>query len=50
MSGLLMAEEKLENIQVFLLRLQEQAETLKDGFSVSYKGEEFDFVADFIDR
>ena len=49
-SGLLVAEEKLENIQNFILRIQQQEENLKEGFRVEYKEGEYDFVPEYIDR
>ena len=49
-TGLLLAEERLCEIQNFVLRFQQQMETIKDGFSVEYNNEQYDFTLSFIDR
>ena len=48
--GLLMAEERAENILGFLLHLQQQSIDLEEGFQVEYGGEEYDFLPKFKDR
>ena len=48
--GLLMCEEKMELISDFVLTLQQEAEELTDGFSITFMGQEFDFLPSFKDR
>ena len=49
-AGLLMAEEKLENVTAFVNNLQESAEAVKDEINITYKGGEYSFVSKFCDR
>ena len=49
-AGLLMAEEKLENVTTFVNNLQESAEAVKDEINFTYKGGEYSFVSKFCDR
>ena len=49
-SGLLVAEEKLEELEQFVLRLQHQLSTIENGFSVTYNHAEYDFTVTFVDR
>ena len=49
-SGLLLAEERLCEIQNFTLRFQRQLQTIEDGFTVIHNEAEYDFTATFIDR
>ena len=46
----LIGEENLPNISELVHLLQEREESLKEGFTVAFKGQEFIFVPDFIDR
>ena len=46
-AGLLMAEEKLENVTTFVNNLQESAEAEKDEITFTYKGGEYSFVSKF---
>ena len=48
--GLLMAEERLCEIQNFVLRFQRQLATIQDGFTVHHNDDEYDFTVDFVDR
>ena len=48
--AIIMAEEKDEVLQKATLWLQKREETLKGGFSVVYKGEQFTFLPKFFDR
>ena len=49
-AGLLVAEEKLENVSTFVNYLQESAEAVKNGITFNYKGGEYSFVNKFSDR
>jgi hypothetical protein len=46
----LIAEEKLCNITDLVLLLQGREESMKAGFNVIYKDQEFNFYPTFIDR
>ena len=48
--GLLLCEEKMELIRDYVLALQREAEELTEGFSVTYRGQEYDFLPSFKDR
>jgi hypothetical protein len=48
--GLLVAEEKIYLISEFVTTLQQQGENLKEGFTVEFEGEQYDFVPHFTDR
>ena len=48
--AILIAEEKLSNLTELVLLLQEREESMKSGFTVPYKDEEFKFFPSFIDR
>ena len=43
-TGLLVAEEKLEEIQYFVLRLQRQLSSIQDGFTVVHNFAEYDLI------
>ena len=45
-----MAEEKEEVVIKAILWLQEQQESLKEGFTVQYKENEFNFFPTYIER
>ena len=45
-----MGDEKEEVILKSVLWLQKREEELKDGFTVTYKGQEFVFVPRYIER
>ena len=47
---MLIAEEKLENIQELILQLQRLETELEDGFEVDYEGVSYVFCPHFIDR
>ena len=49
-SALLIAEEKLENVQEICLILQRSEAELQDGFEVILKGLHYNFTAEYIDR
>ena len=50
-SGLLLAEERLCEIQNFALRFQRQLQSIEDGFTVHHNDEEYDFcISAFVDR
>ena len=40
----------MTNVSELVLLLQEREEFLKEGFTVTFKGQEYVFVPDFIDR
>ena len=46
----LIGEETLTNLSELVLLLQEGEESLKEGFTVTFKDQEYVFVPDFIDR
>ena len=46
----LIGEENLPNLSELVLLLQEGEESLKDGFTVVHKEEEFNFVVEYVDR
>ena len=48
--AVLMSEEKQEIMLKMVLYLQKKQNELLDGFSVTYKGEEYTFVPRFVDR
>ena len=49
-SAALIAEEKLENVTGLVLLLQRREEEMKEGFTVTYKDQDFIFVPEFLDR
>ena len=48
--GALIGEENLPNLSELVLLLQEREDSLKEGFSVTFKDQEFNFVPEFVDR
>ena len=49
-AGLLVAEEKLDNVTTFVNHLQESGEAVKDGITFNHKGGEHSFVNMCSDR
>ena len=49
-AGIVMAEEKEEVVLKSHVWLQKQEESLKDGFTITFKGEQFTFFPKYIDR
>ena len=45
-----MAEEKNDVVEKAVLWLQKKQEELRDGFAVQYKGGEYVFLPEYIDR
>ena len=45
-----MCEEKPDLISDFVVTLQREAEELSDGFTIIFRGNEYDFLPKFTDR
>ena len=48
--AVLIGEENLTNLTDLVLLMQEREESLKNGFTVVFDNEEFNFAAEFVDR
>ena len=45
-----MGEERLVEIQNYVLRFQRQLANIEEGFNIEHNGADYDFTCNFIDR